>query len=80
MEAYDIRDAADRLDELVRRVEIGEQIEIERGGTIVARLAPATSATATATAFDLARLDALAATLPFDPSDSVAAIRREARY
>lgn len=78
MEAYDIRDAADRLDELVRRVEIGEQIEIERGGTIVARLAPATSATATA--FDLARLDALAAALPFDPSDSVATIRREARY
>ena len=76
MEAYDIRDAADRLDELVRRVEIGEQIEIKRGGMIVARLAPAPT---TAT-FDLARLDALAATLPFDPSDSVAEMRREARY
>jgi len=76
MEAYDIRDAADRLDELVRRVEIGEQIEIERGGMIVARLAPVP----TAAAFDLARLDALAATLPFDANDSVAAMRREARY
>ncbi|MBB4618247.1 type II toxin-antitoxin system Phd/YefM family antitoxin [Sphingomonas abaci] len=76
MQAYDIRDAADRLDELVRRVELGEQIEIERGGMIVARLAPAPAAAS----FDLARLDALAATLPFDPSDSVAEMRREARY
>ena len=76
MEAYDIRDAADRLDELVRRVEIGEQIEIERGGMIVARLAPVPMAAT----FDLDRLDALAATLPFDPIDSVAAMRREARY
>lgn len=80
MDAYRISDADGPLAELIGRAEAGESVEFERDGGIVARLVPVGVGDLADAPFDIEAIRAFAATLPFDPVDSVAEMRRQARY
>jgi antitoxin (DNA-binding transcriptional repressor) of toxin-antitoxin stability system len=80
MDAYTIRDAAERLDDLIDRAEAGESVDIEREGRVVARLVPVADEPAKTTPFDLAAYYESIKDMPVYPGDSVAEMRKEARY
>lgn len=89
MDAVRLGEGHWKLDEVVGRAEAGETVEIMRGGRVVAKLVPAGNGAVTPPekpmtheewrAF-LDELDRFRATLPYDPSNSVEEMRREARY
>lgn len=81
MDAYRITDADDRLNELVGRAEAGENVEIERDGRIVARLVAAGSDPVRSGAdFDWNAYFEATKAWPFDPTNSVVEMRKDARY
>ena len=77
MDAYTIRDAAERLDDLIGRVEAGESVDIARGGRVVARIVPAAD---TKAPFDWEAHFAKIKSMPIYPGNSVIDMRKEARY
>lgn len=82
MDAYTIRDAAARFDDLVGRAEAGEEVEIARDGRVVARLVPAAvDASGKKKSFDWRGYRAWAnKNLPLDPTDSVVEMRKQERH
>lgn len=77
------------LDEVVGRAEAGETVEIMRGDKVVAKLVPAEpetmhaperSATSEEWRTLLDELRRGRESMPYDPSNSVEEMRREARY
>lgn len=77
------------LEEAVGRAEAGETVEIMRGGKVVAKLVPAEPETVHGPERSItpkewrALLDDLRRgreSMPYDPSNSVEEMRREARY
>jgi len=80
MDAYTIRDAAEQFGDLIGRAEAGESIDIARDGHVVARLVPASEQVTAGKRFDLSAYFESIKDLPVDPIDSVAEMRRQARY
>lgn len=81
MDAYSMSPADGRLADLVSRAERGENVDIVREGRVVARLVPAVPPPATLDVFDWPAYRAWArATLPHDATNSVAEMRKQARY
>ncbi|MDP1027192.1 type II toxin-antitoxin system prevent-host-death family antitoxin [Sphingomonas sp. KR1UV-12] len=81
MDAYSLSDADARLNDLVDRAAAGERVEIERGGRIVARVIPAgIEAAAETRGFDWRAYFESIKHFPFDPTNSVVEMRKEARY
>lgn len=89
MDAIRLDEGRWELDELVDRVEAGESIDIMRGGRLVANVVPvevralpepAQPMTDVEWKALLAEMRTFRASLPYDPSNSVEEMRREARY
>jgi antitoxin (DNA-binding transcriptional repressor) of toxin-antitoxin stability system len=80
MDAYTIRDAAERLDDLIGRAEAGESVDIEREGRVVARLVPVAEPVAETTPFDWPAYWESIKGMPVYPGNSVVEMRKEARY
>lgn len=80
MDAYTIRDAAERLDDLVGRAEAGESVDLSRDGRVVARLVPVAADAVPAKPFDLAAYYESIKDMPIDPTNSVVEMRKLARY
>ncbi len=80
MDAYRISDADGTLNDLIGRVEAGESVDIERDGRVVARLVPSTDPVQTPPRFDWENYFEQVRKLPFDPTNSVAEMRKQARY
>lgn len=77
MRSYSLAEAKAHLSELIDRVEAGETVAITRRGKLVAHVAPAERPLEP---IDVDALAALTADLPYDPSNSVVEMRRQARY
>lgn len=77
MEGFNIAEAKAQFSELIGRAEAGETVEIMRRGKPVARIIPAERPRKP---IDWAAIDALRDSLPFDPLDTVAEMRKQARY
>ncbi len=82
MDAYILSDADQRLAEFVDRLKEGEGAEIVRDGRVVARLIVETSSPFKATRHKAAmeRIRAATSGMAVDPTDSVAEMRKQARY
>lgn len=89
MDAIRLDDGDWRLSDLVERVEAGESFEIVRGERVVATLAPGGPARPEPSAphpswreagIDWDEIRRFAATLPYDPTNSVVEMRKLARY
>ena len=79
MDAYTIRDAAERLEQLIERAEAGERVDIAREGRVVARLVPAAE-TPSSQPFDWDAYFESIKDMPVDPTNSVVEMRKLARY
>lgn len=79
MDAYSIRDAAERLDDLIGRAEAGESVDIAREGRVVARIVPAATS-AEKIPFDYEAYWESIKDMPVYPGNSVVDMRKEARY
>lgn len=77
MEAVNLADAKARLSELVGRALSGEDIQISRRGKPAVRLVAIEQPRKP---IDFEALAELRASIPFDAVDSVAEMRRQARY
>ncbi|MBJ6122502.1 type II toxin-antitoxin system Phd/YefM family antitoxin [Sphingomonas mollis] len=83
MDAYNLSDADGRLTELVDRVRQGESVDILQEGRIVARLTAAAPVAGDAVRQRrelLKKIRVVAEALPLDPIDTVADMRKQARY
>ncbi len=88
MDAVRLGEGRWELDDLVGRAEAGETVDIMRGERVVAKLMPAEPHAPEQTLPDSTEaretiweeLRRFRATLPYDPSNSVEEMRREARY
>lgn len=88
MDAVRLGEGRWELDELVGRAEAGETIHIMRGGRTVAKIVPVELHARERTSPEKVEarkaiweeLRRVRATLPYDPSNSVEEMRREARY
>jgi prevent-host-death family protein len=77
MESLNIAEGQARFSELVTRAESGETVEITRGGRPVCKLVPIESPRQP---IDWEAIRAFAATLPYDPTNSVEEMRKLDRY
>lgn len=77
MEAVNLAEAKARLSELVGRALSGEDVQISRRGKPAVRLVAIEQPRKP---IDFEALARLRASIPFDPVDSVAEMRRQARY
>ncbi|HEX8555090.1 MAG TPA: hypothetical protein VF695_10320 [Sphingomonas sp.] len=79
MDAYTIRDAAERLDDLVERVEAGEHVNLKRDGRVVARLVAAPAETVR-DVFDWEAYFEKIKDMPMYPGCFVEDMRKDNRY
>lgn len=89
MDAVRLGEGRWELDKLVERVEAGETIDIMREGQVVAKMVPADAAQEEPhvphpswkkAGIDWDEIRRFAATLPYDPTNSVVEMRKQARY